>query len=189
MFVVPFSRLARWEERGAYDFRVVPSHKVLKSVVRSVADQFTSLMNYADDDYVMGHLLTAARSSGERTLSVDLLTGEAEPPALLVPPVSRSVVRHAKGFPELVHRSGSTVDFVKKAKMTIAFDTAVERPRCVGSDLVESPYECRVSIVDDRGKEFAVSLSGWWYPEAPVKPKSRTGGIRHFFRLLKGGRI
>lgn len=36
------------------------SHKALKSVVRSVADSFTSLMNYSGDDYVMGHLLNAA---------------------------------------------------------------------------------------------------------------------------------
>jgi len=80
-----------------------------------VADQFTSLMNYSDGDYVMGHLLSAARATGEETLSVDLLSGRAVPSALLVPPVSRSVDFYAKGFPDLVRRSGSTMEFVKKA--------------------------------------------------------------------------
>lgn len=40
------------------------SHNKLDSVSRSVADSFTSLMNYRGDDHVMGHLLKAARSSG-----------------------------------------------------------------------------------------------------------------------------
>ena len=61
----------------------MPSHKVLQSVARSVADSFASLMNYADDDYVLGHLLNVARASGRNELSVDLLTGKAGPSELL----------------------------------------------------------------------------------------------------------
>lgn len=166
----------------------MPSHKVLKSVVRSVGDQFTSLMNYSEDDYVMGHLLNAARTSGERTLTVDLLTGRAEPSALLVPAVARSVAWHAEQFPDLVRRSGSDLGFVKKAEMTIEFDTSVERRRCVGSDLAESPYECRVSLIDDRGREFAVALKGWWYPEEPPKKKPQLGGIRKILKIFRGGK-
>lgn len=47
--------------------------KVLKSVARSVADSFTSSMNYRTYDYVMGHILNAVRETGETTLHVDLL--------------------------------------------------------------------------------------------------------------------
>lgn len=38
----------------------MPSHKTLKSVVRGLAESFTSLMNYWGDDYVMGHVVYAA---------------------------------------------------------------------------------------------------------------------------------
>ena len=148
----------------------MPSHKVLRSVVRSVADQFTSLTNYVGDDYVMGHLLNAVRETGQRTLTVNMLTGEAHPPELLTPEVARSVSWYSEGFPELVRRSGSAAEFVKSAEMRITFDTDVARARYVGDPLPESPYRCEVLLTDDRGKTFEASVSGWWYPEQPRRP-------------------
>jgi len=162
----------------------MPSHKVLKSVVRSVADQFTSLTNYTDGDYIMAHLLNAARESGNERLSVDLLTGRATPSSLLVPPFSKSVAWHSEGFPDLVRRSGSTMEFVKRAEMTVTFNTSVAEPRCAGSDLLASPYECRVSLLDDRGKEYSVVLTGSWCPAPLAKPT----GLKRLLSVLKGGR-
>ena len=63
------------------------SHKALKSVVRSLAESFTSLMNYAGDDYVMGHVVYAAWSSGSTGFQVDLLSGATDSSPLLVPEV------------------------------------------------------------------------------------------------------
>jgi hypothetical protein len=50
-------------------------YKVLKSVAHNIGHSFTSLMNYADDDYAMGHLLRFARRSGCNTLTSDFVTG------------------------------------------------------------------------------------------------------------------
>jgi hypothetical protein len=147
------------------DYRM-PKHKVLQSVAQSVADSFASLMNYGDDDYVLGHLLNAARVSGRKELHVDLLTGQTEPPQLLVPPVERSVQRYCGDFLGLVDRSGSDRTFVQKAKLRISFDLAVSRPTNWPS-LMESPYVCEVVINDDRGKTFVGKNEGWWYPERP----------------------
>ena len=66
-------------------------YKVLKSVAHSFAHSFTSLMNYSGDDYVMGHLLRRAEDIGEPALAVDVLTGKAEPGALLTRDVAQSV--------------------------------------------------------------------------------------------------
>jgi hypothetical protein len=44
-------------------------------------------MNYAHDDYVMGHLLRFARASNRDTLIIDLMTGEADPTVLIQPPI------------------------------------------------------------------------------------------------------
>jgi len=63
-------------------------YKVLKSVAHSVGHSFTSSMNYAGDDYVMGHLLRFARATNQDTLLIDLMTGTAHPAALLQPPHS-----------------------------------------------------------------------------------------------------
>ena len=63
----------------------MPSHKTLKSVARSLADSFTSLMNFAGDDYVMGHAVLAAWQTGATEFRVDLLTGSPTHPFHLCP--------------------------------------------------------------------------------------------------------
>jgi hypothetical protein len=141
------------------------SHKVLKSVTRSVADSFTSLMNYRGDDYVMGHLLTAARSSGSPALHVDFLTGSATPEVLLTSPVKQSVSDYCSSFPSLVERSGSDLAFVSAAEMDLEYDLSIARPLRNHQKVLESPYVCTVTIADDRGRKYESRLDGWWYPE------------------------
>ncbi len=41
----------------------MPGYKVLKGVAHNVGHSFTSLMNYADDDYTMGHILRFVRDA------------------------------------------------------------------------------------------------------------------------------
>ena len=150
---------------GRIDSREMPSHKKLQSVSRSIADSFTSLMNYRGTDYVMGHLLKAARASGTGRLEVDLLSGTASPEALLVPPVAGSVYAYCRDFQSLVERSGSDITFVRKAVMSMEFDISISRPYANATHLMESPYTCVVAIEDDRGNMYPTELKGWWYPE------------------------
>lgn len=157
----------------------MPSHKVLKSVVASVAGSFTSLMNYSDGDYVMGHLVRAIWASGDPELRVDLISGQASPESLLVRPVADAVRHYSKRFPELVSRHRSSMNFVSQAQLVVRFDPAIKRPVRLHSTLLESPYTCTVSLTDDRGKVYTASLSGWWFPEPP---RSRFEALRWRFR-------
>jgi len=52
----------------------MPRYKVLKGVAHNIGHSFTSLMNYAIDDYTMGHVLRLARQTGRDTLIIDLVT-------------------------------------------------------------------------------------------------------------------
>jgi hypothetical protein len=161
----------------------MPKHKVLKSVARSVADSFTSTLNWGDDDYVMGNLLEAARSAGQDTLHADLLTGRGNPPELMTPPVAASVRGSARWFPQLVESSGADMDFVTSAHMTIRFDTSIEQPLGRDRTILESPYTCSVKIEDDRGRVYESFVEGWWAPEPfPIKKR----GIRSKLRRLLG---
>ncbi len=140
------------------------SHKTLKSVATSVAQAFTSLMNYRADDYVMGHVVYAAWSTGATDLQVDLLSGAAAPSALLVPPVRDSLASYVRWFPDLVRRSNSSLQFVKQAQLSITVDPTTRRPHGE-SGFFESPFTCTVRIVDDRGKIYSHAIADWWYPE------------------------
>ena len=163
----------------------MPSHKVLQSVVRSVADSFTSPMNYGDGDYVMGHLLSAARRFGKRVLTVDLVSGEAGPPELLEVAVRGSVQNYCcKSFFDLVRRSGSDPNFVRSARLQLQFDTSIARPLRRNPQFVESPYECRVSLEDDRGKSYESVVHGWWYPEESPGRRSLISRLGRFLGKL-----
>ncbi len=140
------------------------SHKTLKSVVRSLAESFTSLTNYCGDDYVMGHVVHAAWVTGATELRVNLLNGTSNSSPLLVPPVRDSIARCVEWLPDIVCRSHSDLQFVTEAELVVTVEPATRRPyNGLGFD--ESPFTCTVRITDDRGKIYSHRIAGWWYPE------------------------
>ena len=143
------------------------THKTLKSVVRGVAESFTSLMNYRGNDYVMGHIVRAAWETKATGFRVDLLTGATDASPLLVPHVRDSIASHVRWLPDTVQRSNSDLRFVSQAELIVSVDPEVRRPRG-DSGLYESPFTCTVRIVDDRGKVYSHEISAWWYPETVV---------------------
>ena len=100
----------------------MPRYKVLKSVAYSLGHSFTSLMNYARDDYSMGHLLRFARATGRDTLIIDLMTGEASPVDLIQPPIENLPAHYAARLRDLVNHHGSDMRFVYAGGLTLRFD-------------------------------------------------------------------
>lgn len=151
----------------------MPSHKTLKSVVASIAQSFTSLMNYRGDDYVMGHIVHAAWSTGGTRLRVNLMSGVTEASPLVVPEVRDSVRQYVSWFPDIVQRSNSSMDFVREAELLVIVDPTTRRP-CGHVGFQESPFTCIVRIVDECGKEYVHEIRDWWYPEkAPSGPQKK----------------
>jgi hypothetical protein len=143
----------------------MPRFKVLKGVAHNLGHSFTSLMNYAGDDYVMGHLLKFARRSGKDTLTIDLVTGEAEPIELLAQPVSDVTSRYSKFFWHLVQVHGSDRSYVQSATLSLRYNLSIQRPTPHAIGFAESPYVCEVRVKDSRGKNYDAHFEGWWYPE------------------------
>jgi hypothetical protein len=141
------------------------SHKPLKSISHNFGHSFISLMNYINDDYFMGHLLKQARKTNCCVLTVDILKNLAEPTELLTDQIKQSIEHWNKWFPRLVESSGSTIDFIRSAKMTIKFDLQKTRPYAGNKEYLESPFICEIVIIDDRQKEYKRKHEGWWFPE------------------------
>ena len=139
--------------------------KVLKGVAHDVGASFTSLMNYASDDYAMGHVLRLARDSGESTLSIDLLNGRGSPEELVRDHIADLPRRYSEMFLRLVERSGADRNGIRSATLTLVYDLQRQRPSPLEGE-PQSPYTCEVSIVDSRGKEYAVRFDGWWFVES-----------------------
>ena len=141
------------------------SHKHLKSISHNFSHSFISLMNYINGDYILGHILRQARRTGLNTLTIDILSGAASPAGLVTKEIKDSIGYYVKWFPDLVQSSGSSMDFIKSATMIIEYDLTKEQPFQLGSDYMESPFECTMIILDDRNKEYRYTHNGWWYPE------------------------
>jgi hypothetical protein len=142
----------------------MPRVKVLKGVAHNVGSSFTSLMNYATDDYSMGHILRFARESGRDTLTIDLLNGTGGPDGLLKEPISELPSWYSKMFLRLVESAGSDRKLIKSATLTVTYDLRRNRPSPIPSE-PQSAYTCDVSIVDIRGKDYAARFNGWWFVE------------------------
>jgi len=143
----------------------MPSHKTLKNVSHNFGHSFVSLMNYMETDYFLGLLLTEMRKTGLNKLEVDILKNKSEPKELLTRKISKSIGYWTRWFPQLVEDSGSSMDFVKSAEMTIEFDLTLSRPYPHDNRFIENPYVCGIKIIDDNGKEYLKEQKGWWFPE------------------------
>jgi len=141
------------------------SHKPLKSVSHNFGHSFISLMNYMNDDYFLGHLLKQARKTRLNKLTIDVIQNTAKPTELLTEEIKTSIEHWNKWFPSLVESSGSTMDFVSSAIMTVEFDLNQTRPYINDNQIIESPFTCEIVITDDRGKEYKHKHEGWWFPE------------------------
>ena len=142
------------------------SYKILKSIAHDIGHSFCSTLNYYGNDYILGHLLEIARSTGLSTFSVDLLTRSAEPREFIIPQVAESVTAYREWFRNQVATRISPNNIVRTARMTIRFDLQTTRSYEHDSRYVESPYECILEILDDRGKKYEATVSGWWFPES-----------------------
>jgi hypothetical protein len=142
----------------------MPRVKVLKGVAHNVGSSFTSLMNYAVDDYSMGHILRFARESGIETLTIDLLNGRGGPDGLLKEPILELPSWYSKMFLRLVESSGSDRQLIQAATLTVTYDLRRSRPSPIPGE-PQNAYTCDVSIVDFRGKGYASHFDGWWFVE------------------------
>lgn len=136
-------------------------YKRIRSAAHNFAHSFVSSSNHVGGDYVIGHLARAAVAAREPELRVDLMTGDAEPEALLVEPVRVSIHGYVQSFPRHLHSQDVAIDAVRTATMRVRFDlSALDGPEpCHG---VMLPYECVVDVTDDRGGLHVGAVRDEW---------------------------
>ena len=148
--------------------------KVLKSVAHNIGHSFTSLTNYAGDDYVMGHILRLARRTGCDTLTIDFVKREAGPPELLSPEISEVPAHYIDRFWDLVQKHGSDASLVKSATLVLRYNLGAQWPHPGAPQFNESPYACDVRITDARDKDHVARFRGSWYPERTENQQSES---------------
>ena len=159
----------------------MPKYKVLDSVAHNICDSFTSSMNYASTDFVMGHLLAAARITGEHDFFIDFVADTASP-IFEEPPLGHVVPFYGKMFWDNVEKQGSARSFVSTARLFVNFDITRSRPNAYNASVDESPFTCTLTLLDNRGIDHSHAAKGWWSPELQ-RPE---GLLRRFIVRLRG---
>ncbi len=122
---------------------------------------FSSLAVLAS--FFMSHLARAAVASGARELQVNLLTGDATPISLLTPPIAESIQRSVAWFPR--HLAGERVDVahLKSASLVVQFKLDGTVAASGRRPPWTVPFECVVSVEDDRGKLHEGHVEDMWH--------------------------
>jgi hypothetical protein len=139
----------------------MPRYKVLKGVAHNIGHSFTSVTNYVDNDFTLGHVLRFARETGLNVLTIDLLAATGQPSELLREPISNVPQWYGKMFRSMVASSGSDSALIKTATLTLRYDLTNTIP----GPPPQNPYVCEISILDDRGKDHKARFADWWYVE------------------------
>jgi hypothetical protein len=147
-------------------------YKAIKGAAHNYAHSFVSLMNYGPDNYVMSYLAHAAATSGEPELRVDLLTGAAEPPALLTAPVLRSIDGYVRWFPRHLESMNISLEAIRRATLRVRFDLEGRGASMQYPASVLYPFEGSVEVEDDRGKVHLGTVRDEWLGD--VDPRNPT---------------
>jgi len=127
-------------------------------------------MNYRGDDYVMSHLARLVVETGCSELSVDLMTGRAEPRVLLWGPVGASVAAHVRWFPDLLASQQIDPSAVSVGTMRVVFWPEQRTTRTSPATAWQIPFECVVALGDDRGKLHDGRIRDVWMVDDSFAP-------------------
>jgi hypothetical protein len=158
-------------------------YKVLKSVAHSLCHSFVSTLNWGEDDYVMGNLLRRARETKVDTFWIDLMSGACGPDELAIPAARRSALRYTARLPHMVKAHLSDMRWVSTARLEVTFDLHKERQSRYSTE-TESPFVCRVDVVDDRGRTWSAEQRDWWFPGPIDEMRGVLRRLRDHFKDL-----
>jgi hypothetical protein len=137
-------------------------YKALRSAAHNFGASFASGLNYAAGDYIMSHLARRALASGQTEMTVDLLTGEAGPPALMAPPVDESIAVRLRWFPSLLVSQRIDPIVVRDARLRIDTAQCTAPVSVDGYAVREMPFDCWVTLLDDHNKTHAAHFRRRW---------------------------
>ena len=137
-------------------------YKILKSLAHNWGHSFTSDSNIVHEDFAMSYIVRAGVETGSSELRVDLLTGKVSPSSLLTDPARRSLEHYVRWFPELAASQGVPIEVIQQADAVLTLDLARQRAGTGSLETINVPFEIRVRLVDDLGREHLGKVVDVW---------------------------
>lgn len=123
--------------------------KEFAGIVNSVVSSFVSRNNDLEGYWALGRLYKLALECGANAVSLDLFSGRMTPSWSLGTVVTEA---YRNMLLSLTAKAGIPNEYVSSAEIAIVFG---ERP-----GVAETPFVCRLSVVDDRGRLYVGVATG-----------------------------
>jgi hypothetical protein len=146
----------------------MPSQRVLQSVAHNLGHHVVSGLSY-----LVPHLFRAAKSSGQLTVSIDVLSEPILPPTLrLDDPLRLSLEALRKRLGEILASEGFAPDALRAATLVFRFEgqwpetpaTLLAKAR---GGFLETPgdpaYHCEAAVVAANGRAYRQEFRSWHF--------------------------
>jgi len=148
----------------------MPSLRVLQSVAHNLGHHAVSGLCY-----MVPHLFRAAKSSGQLTVSIDLLGEHPLPPTLSIDdPLRLSVGALRERFGEILASEGFAPDALCAATLVFRFEgqwpetpaTLLEKARGGFQETPGDPaYHCEAAVVAANGRAYRQEFRSWHFEQ------------------------
>lgn len=146
----------------------MPSQRVLQSVTHNLGHHAVSGLSY-----LVPHLFRAAESSGQLTVSIDMLGEPILSPTLrLDEPLRLSLDALRKRFGEILASEGFAQDALRAATLVFRFEghwpetpaTLLAKARGDSQETPGDPaYHCEAAVVTSNGRSYRQEFRSWHF--------------------------
>lgn len=146
----------------------------LKSIGSGVLHSFVSRNNDLDGYWAIGKLYLYAKRAGDKTVSLDLISGEVLPSQekldrlYSAPDFDVITTRYSAMFLRSLSKHGVPLDWLTEASIRIEFERENVTPKLPLIGMDSKPYICELSITDDLRHVHKISTTGWCWPHNPA---------------------
>jgi len=134
--------------------------KQLKSISYDLAHSFES-RNNGGGCWALGGLYALALENASSYIVIDLIKSSIYP---ITSKFGHVVRQYSVFLYSQLERRGLPKDSVETALIRVEFSEKINRLSPVSARFRENQFTIKVSITDDRGKEYNGSINGWCFP-------------------------
>jgi len=143
----------------------------LSGISGGLVNSFVSRNNDVAGYWAIGKLCSYSLQTGEKELSMDLLTKRIRPPN---PEFGPMLDKYAAWLVASLERQQFSLQVITAAEVRLSFDAQLGPDSMRSSMAGHFPFRCTVTLTDDLGRGHVGRLSGFVLPHDPRRETQST---------------
>lgn len=163
----------------------MPRRRQFRGIANAIANSFVSRNNDVGGYWALGILYLHAKQQSSLRLVIEL---KPERPDLGGEPFAAVARTYRNALAAHLVSLRLPFAWLASASVAVDFETAALKPLPFGLHTIGNPFDCRVSLVDDRGRAYETTVHGRCWPHDPNR-ESRSTRAASLYSGGLGGRL